>query len=456
MKLWGGRFSEGPDEMMKQFNDSFRFDRRLYAADIQGSIAYAAALEASGLLTLEEMTAIHNGLAQIKAEFDAETFAAQPDDEDIHTAVERRLHELIGPVAGKLHTGRSRNDQVATDLRLYVVGVITETRALLTELQGAMVAQAEANLEVLMPGFTHLQPAQPILFSHWLMSYFWMLERDKSRLADALARTAVSPLGSGALAGNPFGVDRKALAESLGMPGVSMNSLDAVSDRDFVAELLFANALIAVHISKLAEDLILFSSPAFGFVRIGEGFSTGSSLMPQKRNPDSMELARGKSGRVIGALVTLLTVLKGLPSTYNKDLQEDKEALFDSVDNLSLTLAVVTGVVASLTVSPQKMAAQLDEAMLATDLAEYLVRKGMPFRQAHEQVGEVIRYAEEQGVMLSQVPLDVYRGIAPEFGEDVKAVFDFMAAVEKKDSTGGTAPQDVRAQIAAARELLAE
>lgn len=456
MKLWGGRFSEGPDEMMKQFNDSFRFDRRLYAADIQGSIAYAAALEASGLLTLEEMTAIHNGLAQIKAEFDAETFAAQPDDEDIHTAVERRLHELIGPVAGKLHTGRSRNDQVATDLRLYVVGVITETRALLTELQGAMVAQAEANLEVLMPGFTHLQPAQPILFSHWLMSYFWMLERDKSRLADALARTAVSPLGSGALAGNPFGVDRKALAESLGMPGVSMNSLDAVSDRDFVAELLFANALIAVHISKLAEDLILFSSPAFGFVRIGEGFSTGSSLMPQKRNPDSMELARGKSGRVIGALVTLLTVLKGLPSTYNKDFQEDKEALFDSVDNLSLTLAVVAGVIASLTVSPQKMTAQLDEAMLATDLAEYLVRKGMPFRQAHEQVGEVIRYAEEQGVMLSQVPLDVYRGIAPEFGEDVKAVFDFMAAVEKKDSTGGTAPQAVRAQIATARELLAE
>lgn len=454
MKLWGGRFSEGPDEMMKQFNDSFRFDQRLYAADIQGSTAYAAALEAVGLLSADELAAIQGGLTQIKGEFETGAFESLPDDEDIHTAVERRLHELIGPAAGKLHTGRSRNDQVALDLRLYVMGEIEHTRALLTDLQRAIVTQAETNLEVLMPGFTHLQPAQPVLFGHWLMSYFWMLERDKARLADALGRTAVSPLGSGALAGNPFGVDREQLAAELGMPAVSMNSLDTVSDRDYVAEMLFANALIAVHISRLAEDLILFSSPAFGFVRVGDGFSTGSSLMPQKRNPDSMELARGKSGRVIGALVSLLVVLKGLPSTYNKDLQEDKEALFDSVDNLTLTLAVVAGVVGSLTVYPDKMAAQLSEAMLATDLADYLVRKGMPFRAAHEKVGEVIRYSEEQGVSLSAVPLVVYQQIAPEFGEDVKAVFDFMAAVEKKDSIGGTAPQAVRAQIEAAKQLL--
>jgi argininosuccinate lyase len=336
-----------------------------------------------------------------------------------------------------------------------VIGVIEQIRALLLDLQRVVVSQSEAHLEVLMPGFTHLQPAQPVLFSHWMMSYFWMLERDKARLADALARTAISPLGSGALAGNPFGIDRQELAESLGMTAVSMNSLDAVSDRDFVAELLFANAMIAVHLSRLAEDLILFSSPAFGFVQIGEGFSTGSSLMPQKRNPDSMELARGKSGRVIGALVSLLVVLKGLPSTYNKDLQEDKEALFDSVDNLTLTLAAVAGVVESLTVFPDKMSAQLGEAMLATDLADYLVRKGMPFRSAHEKVGEVIRYAEEQGVELSAVPLAVYQEIALEFGDDVKEVFDYMAAVEKKDSIGGTAPQAVRSQIAAAKDLLA-
>ncbi len=455
MKLWGGRFSQGPEEVMKQFNDSFRFDQRLYAADIAGSQAYAQALYMAGYLLEEEKENILSGLAQIKGEFDAGEFVSRPEDEDIHTAVERRLFELIGPAAGKLHTGRSRNDQVAVDLRLYVMAEIDHMLAQLGQVQTALVDKAEAHLDVLMPGFTHLQPAQPVLFSHWLMSYFWMLARDKARLQDARTRTAVSPLGSGALAGNPFGVDRTQMAEALGMPAISMNSLDAVSDRDFVAEALFAFSMIAVHISRLAEDLILFSNPALKFVEIGEGYATGSSLMPQKRNPDSMELARGKSGRVIAALVNLLVVLKGLPSTYNKDLQEDKEALFDSIDNLSLTLSVVAGVVASLQVFPENMAAQLDEGMLATDLADYLVRKGMPFREAHHKVGEVIRYAEIHGVTLSKVPLAAFQAVSPLFKEDVYHTFDFMQAVSKKDSVGGTALSAVKEQIAAAKEMVA-
>lgn len=454
MKLWGGRFSEDQSDLMKQFNDSFRFDHRLYSVDIQGSIAYAEALHLAGLLSSDERTSIQQGLEKIKNEFDVGEFDLKAGDEDIHTAIERRLFEVIGKPAGKLHTGRSRNDQVALDLRLYIMQEIMQMIELLEHIQKKIITKAEAHLDVIMPGFTHLQPAQPILFSHWLMSFFWMFERDKARLKDTLKRTAVSPLGSGALAGNPFGIDRLKIAEGLGMDGISMNSLDAVSDRDFVAEFMFANAMTAVHISHLAEDIILYSNPAFKFLQIGEAYSTGSSLMPQKRNPDSMELARGKAGRIISDLVSLLIVLKGLPSTYNKDLQEDKEALFDSVDNLSLTLSVVAEVVESLVIYSENMEAQLDESMLTTDMADYLVNRGVPFREAHHKIGELVRYSEENNISLSKIPLSVYQNISPEFGENIQGVIDFKQAINKKDSEGGTAPKAVAKQIEIAKEKL--
>ncbi len=454
MKLWGGRFSEEQSVLMKQFNDSFRFDQRLYAVDIQGSQVYTDSLHLAGLLTDAERSSIQQGLEKIEDEFEAGKFEARSGDEDIHTAIELRLTELIGNVAGKLHTGRSRNDQVAVDLRLYVMQEIDQTIHLLEALQRKIIDKAEEHPGVLMPGFTHLQPAQPILFSHWLMSFFWMFERDKARLKDALKRTAVSPLGSGALAGNPFAIDRNKIAEALGMEYASMNSLDAVSDRDFVAEFLFALSLIAVHISHLAEDIILFSNPAFNYLQIGQAFSTGSSLMPQKRNPDSMELARGKTGRIISALVNLLILLKGLPSTYNKDMQEDKEALFDSVDNLSLTLSVVTGVVGSLIIFPEKMLAHLNEAMLATDMADYLVDHGVPFREAHQKIGEVIRYAEEKNTPLSEIPLGILQNIAPQFKKDIEKTFNFTQAINKKDGIGGTAPKAVSRQIEVAKEKI--
>ena len=454
MKLWGGRFSEDQSNLMKQFNDSFRFDQRLYAVDIQGSLAYAEALHLTGLISGEERTSIQSGLIKIKTEFDEGQFKTIADDEDIHTAVERRLTEMIGETAGKLHTGRSRNDQVAVDLRLYVMQEIERTISLLVALQHTIISKAETQIDVLMPGFTHFQPAQPILFSHWLMSFFWKFERDKGRLLDALKRTAISPLGSGALAGNPFDIDRELIAENLGMASISMNSVDAVSDRDFVAEFLFASSLIAVHISHIAEDIILFSNPAFNYFQIGQAYSTGSSLMPQKRNPDSMELARGKTGRIISALINMLIVLKGLPSTYNKDLQEDKEPLFDSIDNLSLTLSVVTGVVESLVIFPENMLAHLNDSMLATDMADYLVDHGIPFREAHQIIGEVIRYAEENNLPLSEIPLEVLNDISPQFDEDIIHIFDFTQSITKKDGVGGTAPEALKKQLELAKVKL--
>ena len=438
---------------MMRFNDSFSFDQRLYAVDIRGSQAYAQALQLAGLLTDEEGNIIQQGLKKIEAEFNAGEFEVKAGDEDIHTAVERRLTELIGDVAGKLHTGRSRNDQVAVDIRLYVMKEIDHTIQLLEALQLKIVEKAENHMDVLMPGFTHLQPAQPILFSHWLMSFFWMFERDKSRLKDARERTSISPLGSGALAGNPFDIDREKLAEALEMKSVSMNSIDAVSDRDFVTEFMFALSLIAVHISRLAEDMIIFSNPAFGYLQIGEAFSTGSSLMPQKRNPDSMELARSKTGRVIAALVNMLIVLKGLPSTYNKDLQEDKEALFDAIDHLGMTLSVIAGVVDSLEIFPEKMMAHLDESMLATEMADYLVDRGVPFREAHHIIGKVIQYADKNHLRLSEIPLQVLKEISPEFEENLPQIFNFRLAVNKKNGVGGTGFQAVARQIEIAKEI---
>lgn len=454
MKLWGGRFQNEIDPLMRQFNDSFRFDRRLYAVDIQGSLAYAAALARVGLLTKPELEDITQGLEVVLKEFDAGEFMVADGDEDIHTAVERRLTELIGPAAGKLHTGRSRNDQVAVDLRLYMMAIIAQVSTALTGLQSAIVTQAEAHLHILMPGFTHLQRAQPILFSHWLMSYFWMFERDQKRLADNLKRTTQSPLGAGALAGNPFGVDRQLIADDLGMRGIMLNSLDAVSDRDFVAEFLFIGALLSVHISRLAEDLIIYSNPSFGYIHLDETYATGSSLMPQKRNPDALELARGKTGRMIGALITLLTVLKGLPSTYNKDMQEDKEALFDAVDTLALTVPILTGVVETLIPNEARMTADLDESMLATDIADYLVLRGLPFREAHHVTGQVIQLAEQERINLSALSLAQLQAISSYFQADIEQVFDFQQSVEQRNSMGGTAPEAVRQQIVQAKEVM--
>ena len=455
MTLWGGRFDGAPDEALRLLNDSLPFDRRMALQDVAGSVAYARAIARAGVITDEEAAQIVAGLEQIRAEFLAGSFVFAPGDEDIHTAVERRLTELIGPVGGKLHTGRSRNDQVATDFRLWTLEAIDGLRAQIRALQGALVSTAEQHVETAMPGYTHLQPAQPITAAHWLLSTFWMLARDDERLDGAAFRTRRSPLGAGALAGTPFPIDRHALARSLGFDVPMPNSLDAVSDRDFVAETLFALALLGTHLSRLAEDMVLFSNPAFGFVTLDDRYSTGSSLMPQKRNPDPMELARGKAGRLIGTLTGFLTTLKGLPTGYNKDLQEDKEALFDSVDTLSLILPVMSAVVASLRLNPDRMRAALGEDMLATDLADYLVRKDVPFREAHHTVGRVVALAASQGVPLSAVPLDDLRQISPVFDADVSAVFDFEQSVARRSAFGGTAASAVREQIALAKTHIA-
>jgi len=441
---------------MRRFGDSFGFDRRLYAADIEGSMAYARALARAGQVTSAEEADLIAGLEQVRAEFEAGTFQAQPDDEDIHTAVERRLGELIGAPAGKLHTGRSRNDQVSTDLRIYLLAEARSLDRALVEVQAALVEQAEAHLDLLMPGYTHLQQAQPVLFSHWLMSLFWKWDRDRGRLTDWASRAAVLPLGAGALAGNPFGLDRRALAAELGFPAVSENSLDAVADRDYVVELLSWAALVQIHLSGLAEDLILWASREFGFVAIADAYCTGSSLMPQKRNPDALELMRGKSGRMIGHLAGLLTTLKGLPSAYNKDLQEDKEAVFDALDTLALELPLAAGLIRSLKVHGEQMAAALDQALLATDLADYLVRQGVPFRESHGLVGQVVRKAEELVVPLGALPLAEYQAIDPAFGADLYAVLNLRRSVEARNVEGGTATAALRQQIDRARRRLGE
>lgn len=454
MTLWGGVFAEPSDDDLRKLNDSIGFDRRMYKQDIAGSIAYAKAIAQAGVITADEAQTIISGLAQVRADFDAGKVVLTPDDEDIHTAVERRLVELVGAVGGKLHTGRSRNDQVATDFRLWVKDALIDLDSRLAALQIALIEQAEPHVATLMPGYTHMQPAQPVTAGHWLMSYFWMLARDRDRLADCLSRLSESPLGAGALAGTPFPIDRLALAQALGFAHYTRNSLDAVSDRDFAAESLFIIALTAVHLSRFAEDVILFSNPAFGFITLDDRYSTGSSLMPQKRNADPMELTRGKAGRVIGNLAGLLVTLKGLPTGYNKDLQEDKEPVFDAFDQLARLLPVLTGVVKTLRLNPERMRAALMEEMLATDLADYLVRKGMPFRQAHHAAGQAVRQAQQQGVTLSQLSLESLQNLSDLFAGDVIAVFDFAASAAARRASGGTAPDAVCEQIAEAKELL--
>lgn len=454
MTLWGGRFSEATDDQLRKLNDSLPFDIRMAQQDIRGSIAYARATARAGVITAEERDQIIAGLEQVRAEFEAGTFAVGAGDEDIHTAVERRLIELVGAVGGKLHTGRSRNDQVATDFRLWVLDAVQEIRQLVAATQHALVEKAEAHIDDVMPGYTHLQPAQPISPAHWLMSYFWMLERDRERLAQLAIRAGYSPLGSGALAGTPFAIDRVLLAQDLGFHSPTQNSLDAVSDRDFVAEFLFAMALLGAHLSRLGEDIVLYSNPSLGYITLHDRYSTGSSLMPQKRNADPMELARGKAGRLIGNLTTLLTVLKGLPSGYNKDLQEDKESVFDSFDTLTTLLPVVIAVIHTLQLNSDKMKQALVEELLATDLADYLVERGMPFRDAHHVIGALVRYCAEKQSRLSALQLGEFQQFSELFEQDVYGCFDFYQSISKRAAIGGTAPSAVRAQIDEARRIL--
>lgn len=454
-KLWGGRFTGKTDPMMEKFNASIGFDQQLWRVDIQGSQSYARALARIGLLTSTEAEQIIDGLDRVAAEWAAGEFVLVDGDEDIHTANERRLTELIGQVAGKLHTGRSRNDQVATDLRLWLKEEISHLRSHLRQLIDVVVERASEEIDLIMPGYTHLQPAQPVRWSHWLLSHAWAWQRDAQRLDELAVRVNVMPLGSGALAGNPFPIDRVALAAELGFGDITYNSMDGVSDRDFAAEFLFWATLTMVHLSRLAEDLIIFSSYEYRFVTLADAYSTGSSLMPQKKNPDALELLRGKSGRVMGHMTGLMAILKGLPSTYNKDLQEDKEPLFDAVASLSGSLQIATGVLSTLTVNPAIMRAALTTEMLATDLAEYLVRKGVPFRETHHIAGAAVQMAELQGVSLSELSLADLQKLHGAFEEDVREVWSFERSVERRDVDGGTSLRAVLAQIVRLRRWLA-
>lgn len=456
MTLWGGRFNTPSDDELRALNDSIGFDKRFVHQDVTASIAYARAIANANVIAPEEADLIIDGLWRVLSEFESGAFVLLPSDEDIHTAVERRLTELVGSVGGKLHTGRSRNDQVATDFRLWVMSAVKEVDAMLHQLQIAILEQAETHTETLMAGYTHLQPAQPITLAHWLMSFFWMLVRDRERLSDALKRTSVLPLGSGALAGTPFPIDRDAIALALGFTDISQNSLDAVSDRDFVAETLFCLSMVGIHLSRLAEDVIIYSNPLFGYITLDDRYSTGSSLMPQKRNADPMELTRGKAGRLIGNLTGLLTMLKGLPSTYNKDMQEDKAPIFDAIDTMKVILPVVTAILHTLKVNSDNLQNALDDRMLSTDLADYLVEKGIPFRQAHHIAGRAVRLAEEQGIPFSTLLLESLQQISDVFDTDVSKIFDFNGSVARRNSPGGTAPEAVKKQIAQAHEWMSK
>ena len=453
-KLWGGRFTGATDPLMEQFNASIGFDKRLWAVDIQGSQAYARGLARAGILTNDEAEQIVAGLDLVAAEWRRGEFVIKSNDEDIHTANERRLTELIGAVAGKLHTGRSRNDQIATDIRLWLRAEIAQLQAHLRQLIRVTVERAEAEIDLLMPGYTHLQPAQPIRWSHWLLSHAWPWQRDAARLAELAERVNVMPLGSGALAGNPFRVDRQAVAADLGFNDITYNSMDGVSDRDFIAEFLFWSTMTMMHLSRLAEDLIIYSSREFGFVTLADAYSTGSSIMPQKKNPDALELLRGKSGRVLGSMTGLMTTLKGLPMTYNKDLQEDKEPLFDALHSVSSSLQIACGVISTMTPNQAALRAALSTELLATDLAEYLVRKGVPFRETHHVAGAAVRMAEVQAVPLSELTLDDLLTLHHAFEEDVLQVWNFEQSVEQRDAAGGTSRRAVLEQIAKLRSWL--
>jgi argininosuccinate lyase len=454
MTLWSGRFRAGLNSLASVLNNSLPVDKRLFAEDIRGSQAWARALAAAGVLSTAEAGSLVSGLQTVLEEMDAGTFQFTENDEDIHTAVERRLTELVGTVGGKLHTGRSRNDQVATDFRLWLLSASIRLDEAAKSLQAVLLQRAENDIEVILPGYTHFQQAQPILLSHWWLSHFWPLQRDRERLKQLTQRAAILPLGSAALAGTTFPIDRFALAKDLGFDSPSQNSLDAVSDRDFAAEFLFWAALTGVHLSRMAEALILYSTIEYGFISMSDEFSTGSSLMPQKKNPDMLELTRGKAGTLIGLLTGLMATLKGLPSAYDKDLQEDKTAVFEAADTMDVLLPVLEGVISTLTVNPERCRNAIHPAVLATDLADYLVSKGIPFRTAHEAVGKAVRLAEESGKTLNTLSLSEYQSIHSAFGEDLYTVLSLEASVNRRAVYGGTALKAVKEQMKIARKAL--
>jgi len=447
--LWGGRFTGGLDPLMITYNESIHFDRVIYAQDIRGSIAYARANKNIGILTSDEFADIEKGFKQVLQEWESDTFSIKPGvDEDIHTANERRLGEIIGTgIAGKLHTGRSRNDQVATGMRLWLRDQLRLLEEHLTSFLRVLTSRARAEIAALMPGYTHLQRAQPIRWSHWLLSYGTSFQSDLERLRQLTPRVNRSPLGAGALVGNPFDIDREAIAKELGFDSLIPNSMTAVSDRDFILETLQWATLLMTHISRFAEDLIIYSTAEFGFVRLADAYSTGSSLMPQKKNPDSLELLRGKSGRVFGTMAGLMMSVKGLPSTYNKDLQESWETMLDGVKTTSDSIQIATGVLSTLTIFPEKMRAALSPDMLATDLADYLVRKGVPFRETHHVSGRVVALAEKEAVPMDNLSVKQLQGVDSRFGDDVKSCFDYEASINKRTVVGGTSEKSVIEQI---------
>jgi argininosuccinate lyase len=455
--MWKGRFRQETAPALQRFSESISFDWRLYRFDILGSIAHAKALERAGILTREELNQIENGLSQIEAEIAEAKFPFRVELEDVHMNIEAALTERIGPTGAKLHTARSRNDQVALDLRLYLRYEADLLDLRIRELQLALVELAKRNSTAVLPGYTHLQRAQPVLFAHHLLAYVEMLERDKDRLRNARGRINRMPLGSGALAGSTIELDRAYIAELLDFPEITHNSMDAVSDRDFVAEFLFVISLVGVHLSRLSEDLILFASAEFRFVRISDAYSTGSSLMPQKKNPDVCELTRGKTGRLVGNLVAMLTNLKGLPMTYNRDLQEDKEAIFDSLDQVSNTLEVFAGMMREIEIEPERMlSAASDPGLLATDLADYLVKRGVPFRQAHEIIGKLVAFSIQHQRPFTELTLLEYRQFSDRFAEDVFAVLDLDNALRNRTAIGAPSPKNVAAELEAWNAKLRE
>jgi argininosuccinate lyase len=455
--MWKGRFQQETAPAVQRFTESISFDWRLYKFDIQGSIAHAAALARAGLLTAEELQQIESGLKAIEQEIDEGRFPFRIDLEDVHMNIESALTSRIGSAGAKLHTARSRNDQVALDLRLYLRHETDEVCRRIRTLQRALVGLAGKYQKTILPGYTHLQRAQPVLFAHHLLAYVEMLERDRERLADGRRRINRMPLGSGAIAGSTIQLDREYIAGLLDFPEVTRNSMDAVSDRDFVAEFLFALALSGIHLSRLSEDLILFASSEFRFIKISDRYTTGSSLMPQKKNPDVCELTRGKTGRLVGNLVSLLITLKGLPMTYNRDLQEDKEALFDSVDQIKLVLEVYTGMIPEIEVdSPRTREAANDPGLLATDLADYLVLHGLPFRQAHEVIGKLVAYSIEQNRGFADLKLEEFRQFSQNFGPDLFAVLDLDRAIDHRTATGAPSRKNVAAALEAWNALLRE
>ncbi|KAK5114971.1 hypothetical protein LTR85_010009 [Meristemomyces frigidus] len=456
-KLWGGRFTGGLDPIMTQYNESIYFDRVFYSQDIRGSVAYARANTKNGILTDHEFAEIERGFNVVLKEWQDDKFEIQPGvDEDIHTANERRLGEVIGKdIAGKLHTGRSRNDQVATDMRLWLRDQLDNLEEYLVDFLKVIAARAEKEIEHVMPGYTHLQRAQPIRWSHWMLMYGSFFATDLQRLRELRARVNKSPLGAGALAGNPFDIDRDAIAKELGFDGLIMNSLAAVADRDFVVETMQWGSMLMMHMSRWAEDLIIYSSGEFSYVKLADAYSTGSSLMPQKKNPDSLELLRGKSGRAFGQMTGLMMTVKGIPSTYNKDLQESVEPMLDHVKTVGDSLQIATGVLSTLAIQPQNMLKSLTPDMLATDLADYLVRKGVPFRETHHISGQVVALAEKESTPMDQLSFEQLQGVDKRFEKNVLEVFDYQKSVEMRSAKGGTSRSAVMEQIEAVKKALA-